>query len=329
MQVATRRGLASLAVLLILGCGKAADRNGTGAATAKSTPAGSPASQADEGTEAHMPSAPAGHLRFVAEGQPSIVLTLRESADGGITGTLSEGGESMPLIARRGGAGFAGTVGTVGAGGGALRFTATEQGDRVVLDIGAAEGAQRLTFRRATGGDRAAAPDPAGGDGPRRVVINGHRFTDEELARVEQTHRIRIPDADYWYDRTLGAWGAQGHPTAGFIAPGLDLGGPLRAHASGGGTGVFVNGRDLPPSDLMALQQITGPVPPGRYFITAQGLAGYEGGPPLWNLAALVAQSSGGGTNTWQSRMTGASGFSDGTTGAVFLPNGGIVSTGN
>ncbi|MGE3481725.1 MAG: hypothetical protein AB7K73_09975, partial [Gammaproteobacteria bacterium] len=67
---------------------------------------------------------------------------------------------------------------------------------------------------------------------------------------------------------------------------------------------------------------------PGRYFITAQGLAGFEGGAPLWDLAQLAAQSLGGGSNTWQSRILGASGFSDGTTSAVFLPNGGIVSTG-
>lgn len=115
----------------------------------------------------------------------------------------------------------------------------------------------------------------------------------------------------------------------GYIAPGLELGGPLRPDASGGGTGVFVNGRDLPPPDLLTLQQITGPVPAGRYFITAQGLAGYEGGQAWWDLSALAARSGGGGSNTWQSRITGASGFSDGHTGAVFLPNGGIVSTGD
>ena len=50
----------------------------------------------------------------------------------------------------------------------------------------------------------------------------------------------------------------------------------------------------------------------------------------MWILAAMAAQAqgTGGGSNTWQSRVTGSSGFSDGTTGAVFLPNGGIVSTG-
>lgn len=94
---------------------------------------------------------------------------------------------------------------------------------------------------------------------------------------------------------------------------------------------MFVNGREIHPYDLAALQQITGPILPGRYFITAQGLAGSEGGPPQWDLGAMAAQSrgggGGGGSNTWQSGLS--SGFSDGTTGAGFLPNGGIVSTGN
>ncbi len=139
----------------------------------------------------------------------------------------------------------------------------------------------------------------------------------------------RIPDADYWYDAVLGAWGVRCSPTLGMIAPGLPLGGALEAGASGGGTGVFVNGQKPHPQDVLSLSRITGAIMPGRYFITAEGLAGFEGGPPLWNLAAMAAQAQGGGSNTWQSRLTGASGFSDGNTGAVFLPNGGIVSYGD
>ena len=200
----------------------------------------------------------------------------------------------------------------------------------VVILLGCGNSAER------SGDGAATAKTPAGGitvpgaaDGRRHVVINGRRLSDEDLARVEGAYRIRIPDADYWYDPVLGAWGARGQPTLGFIAPGINLGGPLRADASGGGTGVFINGRDLPPADLIALERNTGQTPPGRYFITAQGLAGYEGGPPLWDLAAPAARSGGGGSNSWQSKITGGSGFTDGHTGAVFLPNGGIVSTGD
>jgi hypothetical protein len=169
------------------------------------------------------------------------------------------------------------------------------------------------------------------GTGTRNVVINGRRYGDAELVQLEQAHGIRIPDANYWYDVVLGAWGVEGSPTLGLIAPGLELGGALRADASGGGTNVVVNGRVLHPLDLAALQQIAGPIVPGRYFITAQGLAGPEGGPVMWDLGAMARQARGGGdaSNTWQGRVTGASGFSDGTTSAVFLPNGGIVSTGN
>lgn len=261
-------------------------------------------------------------VRYVSSDDPSITLTMKEAA-GAITGTVSDGTTTLPLVARRVGATISGMVGT---GEQEIPFTASERDGALHLELGA-EGEQQLTFRRTT-----AAAGSTVATGKRSVVINEKRLSDEELARAEQTYRVRIPDAEYWYDRTLGAWGPKGGPTMGFIAPGLELGGPLQPNASGGGTGVFVNGRALHPADLAALQQITGPIAPGRYFITAQGLAGYEGGPPQWDLAAMAAQSrggAGGGSNTWQSGITGASGFSDGTTGAVFLPNGGIVSTGN
>lgn len=46
-------------------------------------------------------------------------------------------------------------------------------------------------------------------------------------------------------------------------------------------------------------------------------------------LPVSAAGDLAGDSNTWQSRVTGASGFSDGHTSAVFLPNGGIVSVGD
>ena len=274
---------------------------------------------------------------YVAKEQASLTMTLRQSADGSIVGTLTEPGTSMPLSARRVSGGFAGTI---GSNGGAMPFKATLQGPLVIMEIGALGDADRITFSRAGAAQGTAKPataaspqsaprEPAAG-GRRNVVINDQRLSDADLAQVEQAYRVRIEDANYWYDRVLGAWGVKDGPTLGFITPGLNLGGALQPDASGGGTQIFVNGRELHPYDVMALQQITGPISPGRYFITGAGIAGYEGGPPMWNLASMAAESpsSGGGSNTWQSSLTGASGFSDGTTGAVFMPNGGIVSTG-
>lgn len=43
-----------------------------------------------------------------------------------------------------------------------------------------------------------------------------------------------------------------------------------------------------------ALQQLVGPVRPGRYWLDAYGNAGFEGGPPLVNLAQARARGNDG-----------------------------------
>jgi hypothetical protein len=198
--------------------------------------------------------------RYVSESDASVVLTLEDRPNGVVAGTLSDAGLALPLNARRNGAGFAGTLGPTGQ---ALPFNAFVDVDRVILEVGVPGATQRYAFKRAV----AAAPaarTAAGSQNRRNVIMNGRRLSDDELRAIEQTYRLRIPDADYWYDRVLGAWGVRGGPTIGFIRPGLDLGGPMAADASGRGVGVFVNGRALHPIDVMALQAITGPIMPGR-----------------------------------------------------------------
>ena len=131
----------------------------------------------------------------------------------------------------------------------------------------------------------------------RFVYINRTLLSDATVYGLERKYRVRIPDGKYWYDRFCGAWGVEGGPTAGFILPGLKLGGPLRADASNGRTRVFVNGRELHAIDVLGLQRL-GPVYPGRYWVDAQGFAGYEGQPPFCNLVQLANQAgllSGGG----------------------------------
>lgn len=136
-------------------------------------------------------------------------------------------------------------------------------------------------------------PEPA-----RAVVVNGLTLDDVTLTALEQELGWAIADGAYWYDPVLGAVGVDGGPTAGFLPPGLGIGGALPEDASWGDTGVVVNGRELPVEDLLALEQLfLGPVPPDRYYLDADGWYGYEGDAPLGNVFDLVAQqqSTGGG----------------------------------
>lgn len=126
---------------------------------------------------------------------------------------------------------------------------------------------------------------------PRSVIINGQPLSDQEIRTLEQMYRVRLQPGDFWYDRITGAWGVRGGRTAGFILPGLNLGGPMPEDASAGNTGVFINGRQLPLQDVVLLQQIVPMVLPGRYWLDAQGNFGLEGGPPLGNIWALVRSS--------------------------------------
>lgn len=145
----------------------------------------------------------------------------------------------------------------------------------------------------------------------RQVIINGVRLADGTVRELEIGYRVRVADGRYWYDARSGAWGVEGGPTAGLILPGLPLGGPLRENASAGTTGVFVNGRRLPVADVLALQQLTGPIQPGRYWVDGHGNAGFEGGPAIVNLRQLAASSRAGAWSHY-TRSTDASVGGDG-----------------
>ncbi len=177
------------------------------------------------------------------------------------------------------------------------------------------------------------APEPAMAQAatPRQVFINRSRLSSAVLAQLEPPGAPRIPDGRYWYDARSGAWGLEGGFTRGFVQAGLRIGGPLPADISGGGTGVFINGRELPPIDLGALQQLTGPVAAGRYWLDADGNAGLEGGPALVNLRQVAArlyqqnggvgENYGGGGGAYHNSRTGIGIITDGQGGAgVFTP---------
>lgn len=165
----------------------------------------------------------------------------------------------------------------------------------------------------------------------RAVFINRHRLSADTLQMLESLFQVRVPDGRYWYDATSGGWGQEGGPTIGFTVAGLPIGGTLPANISAGNTGVFVNGRELPAQDLAGLQQLVGPIAPGRYWLDGQGYAGSEGGPPVANLRVLASQLSrmgtgvneryGGGAAAYGNLNTGIGVITDGEGGAaVFTP---------
>ncbi|MEE8449544.1 MAG: hypothetical protein V3S39_07915 [Thermodesulfobacteriota bacterium] len=143
--------------------------------------------------------------------------------------------------------------------------------------------------------------------GMRAIYINGTRLSDQKALALQQAYG-QVPPGRYWYDPVSGLWGVEGRPAAGLIHPGLNLGGPLRANASKGNTGVFVNGRRLPLQEFLYLQQLLGRLRPGRYWLDAQGYTGNEGGPALLNLRALARKRSRGGNWSYHSPYGGSVG---------------------
>jgi len=123
-----------------------------------------------------------------------------------------------------------------------------------------------------------------------QVFINGSRVRDEELQTLAAEYNLRITDGRYWYDAYSGGWGYEGGPMEGFIAPGLAMGGRLRVGASGGGTRVYVNGRELHPQDLAFLMQILGSIPRGAYWLDAHGNFGVVNDSRHVNLIAIIQQ---------------------------------------
>jgi len=117
--------------------------------------------------------------------------------------------------------------------------------------------------------------------GPRKVWVS------RTSSRTSPGPLQDLPGPSHWYDPTSGAWGVAGGPALGFAPPGLEWGGKLRADASNGDTGVFVNGRELHRVDVALLMQIT-TVIPGRYWVNAIGDYGFEGGPKLGNFVLLI-----------------------------------------
>ena len=147
----------------------------------------------------------------------------------------------------------------------------------------------------------------------RGIAVNGVVLDERSVAALEAAYRTKLVAGRYWYDRRSGLWGHELGPARGQIAPGLALGGPLQARASvgpqAGITGVFVNGRELHPQELVYLRQLYGTVRPARYWLDARGVGGVEGGPALFDLRERALAQRG---TAYTRRGPGGSTGSDG-----------------
>jgi hypothetical protein len=135
----------------------------------------------------------------------------------------------------------------------------------------------------------------------KEIIINDEVVPAQTIAQLESTFKIKFVPGNYWYDRLTGAFGLKGGPCAGVGVAGLNIGGLLKSNASTGGTGVFINGRDLHTQDVLAFQTFM-QVIPGRYWMDAYGNFGYENVPyVLGNVYQLYRAkfSKGGGATSY------------------------------
>jgi len=135
---------------------------------------------------------------------------------------------------------------------------------------------------------------------PTGIVVNGAALSADTVRALQQVYPVAIEPGRYWYDAVSGAYGREGEPIAGQMIAGLALGGPLRADASRGTAGVFINGRQITSGEKAYIEQLCQtPVARGRYWILFNGLGGYEGGPAIFDLGGCpgLARPSGGGSS--------------------------------
>ncbi len=124
------------------------------------------------------------------------------------------------------------------------------------------------------------------------VVVNGKSLSTEQIQEFTATYGQPPAPGTFWYDARSGLYGYVGGTAIGSMRPGHDYG-PLAADASGGATGVFFNGRQLPATELQFYAQILGPIPAGRYRLDPNGNVGREDASQTpGNLLGTVAESN-------------------------------------
>lgn len=272
------------------------------------------------------------------EGELNAKLALSKNAGGGYGGKLAVGGNSLNVTATVKNGVLSGAIGDELDG---LAFEARLNNDQLsfvmveLSDNGSPipETAQTYVFRKGSASVSSPRQKEQKSDG--KVTINDVVLTAEQVADLAKTYGIKPLPGNYWYDVRSGLYGVVGYPAFGFMLPGHRFG-TLKPDASHGNSTVFVNGRELSLAEYTVWSQMVGSwIQPGRYWLDAQGNAGYEGNPaPVINLYVLAQQNSyrgqgrSGGDNFWSSRFGAGNSNADNTQGYVSVPGYGPVGYG-
>ncbi len=232
-------------------------------------------------------------------------LSMQKNADGSYAGVIEAGGERVRLVGLLRGQQLIGTIyeegdsygftASVQSGGGLL--LTDEDGESVAFsrEGSTVDSASRQPSSPATVQSSAVGSSDYSSasaiEGVSKVYINRIALKADRLSALQSQYGVRIQSGRYWYDARSGAWGLENGPTVGFIQAGLNLPGPMPASISGGGTHIFINGREIHPIDQRGLQALFGVTYPGRYWLDARGNLGLENGPALVNIAAQIRQN--------------------------------------
>lgn len=166
--------------------------------------------------------------------------------------------------------------------------------------------------------------------GAGKVIVNNIVLTEKQIAEIQSTYKVKPLPGNYWYDSMCGLYGVVGYPAYGFMYPNHKFG-KLDQKASNGNTGVFVNGRELPQQEWFVWSKLLGYyIQPGRYWLAANGDAGYEGSPiPTVNLYTAAKQNSySSGDNIWSTRFSAGNYDQGNQRGYVSVPGYGPVGYG-
>ncbi|EWH09531.1 hypothetical protein DS2_11888 [Catenovulum agarivorans DS-2] len=109
----------------------------------------------------------------------------------------------------------------------------------------------------------------------KEIVINQKVLSAQQIEQLEMKLGYDIQSGHYWYDAESGLWGIANGPALGQTQKGLIKNSKLAAKASNGGSGVFINGRELCAQEIVFCQQQTEHVlAKGHYRLNESGQLG-------------------------------------------------------